>query len=177
MSKEIHLSYESGNNLYAIVRRPSDGKVWDVAGGDWATWSDGNIDNYDIALTDKSGDFYTADFPTHANVGAGRFEVALFLRAGASPATSDNLIGRGIIAWNESAEVFGFETDGGLTAAAILDVNAQVDAALDTQMPASPTSGSVNAALKSIDTEEIEGQDATEQIRDAVREAGVGGWG
>ena len=61
--------YPAGFTLYAILRRSSDGYIYDV--GDAAfeaigTWNDARVDECDIALTDKGGSFYTATFPTVA---------------------------------------------------------------------------------------------------------------
>jgi len=104
MANEIHVDYDSGNTLYAIIRN-GVGKVWYVAGQVFEDWgTDGhNADDYDIALTDKDGDRYVGSFDT--NVPAGRYTVQVFLQAGANPADSDSLIGSGQIFWMANAEL------------------------------------------------------------------------
>jgi len=91
MANELRGAAQSGKDIYAIVRRPSDGKVWSVAATDWATWSDGSIDDYDVALASGGGDLYLGDFPTDIVAGT-TVLVQYFIRAGASPATSDLLL-------------------------------------------------------------------------------------
>jgi hypothetical protein len=104
MANEIHVDYDSGNTLYAVIRN-SVGKVWYVAGQVFEDWgTDGHdADDYDIALTDKDGDRYVGSFDT--NVTAGRYTVQVFLQAGANPADSDSLIGSGQIVWTTNAEL------------------------------------------------------------------------
>ena len=57
MSNELVLT-GAGDALtvYVIVRRKSDGKVWDVANTTWATWANASIDDYDVALSASGGD-------------------------------------------------------------------------------------------------------------------------
>jgi hypothetical protein len=98
MANEIHIDYESGNTLYAVVR-DGGGKVWYVAGQvfeDWGTDSHDAAD-YDIALTDKSGARYVGDFDS--NIPAGRYTTQVFLQAGANPADTDSLVGAGLLIW------------------------------------------------------------------------------
>ncbi len=104
MANEIHIDYDSGNTLYAVVRDGA-GKVWYVAGGVFEDWgADGHdADDYDIVLTDKDGDRYVGSFDT--NIPAGRYTVQVFLQAGANPADSDSLIGSGQILWTSNAEL------------------------------------------------------------------------
>jgi hypothetical protein len=104
MANEIHIDYDSGNTLYAIIRN-SIGEVWHVVGQVFEDWgNDGHdADDYDIALTDKDGDRYVGSFDT--NVTAGRYTVQVFLQAGANPADSDSLIGSGQIVWTTNAEL------------------------------------------------------------------------
>ncbi len=98
MANEIHLDYASGSTVYASIRNTA-GQVWYPAGSVFENWGTGghNAENYDIALTDKSGSRYVGNFP--ANIPAGRYTVQMFLQAGANRADSDQLIGSARILW------------------------------------------------------------------------------
>ena len=88
MANEIGYSSSASVTPYAIVRRESDYKVWDVTNTEWATWADGDIDDYDIALTDRGGDYYSASFPS--DIAANTVvHIIYYDQAGASPATTD----------------------------------------------------------------------------------------
>jgi len=104
MANEIHLDYASDNAIYAVVRN-APGGVWYLAGAAFENWGNNghNADNYDIALTDKSGSRYVGDVPS--NIPAGRYTVQMFLQAGANPADSDQLIGGVRIIWTGNGEL------------------------------------------------------------------------
>lgn len=78
MSDEIRADFTSGNTLFATVRQP-DGDVWYIAGAVFEAWGTGarTAADYDIAMTDKSGDRYVADFPSA--IPAGIYDVQIFL--------------------------------------------------------------------------------------------------
>jgi len=105
VSSELSVGYSFSKNIYAIVRRRSNGNVWDV--GDSAleaagTWNNARIGECDIALTDKGGGYYTGDFPTACTTAA-TYDIMYYDRAGASPAITDRLIGRSTVVWNGTA--------------------------------------------------------------------------
>ncbi len=104
MANEIHIDYESGSTLYAVVRN-SSGQVWEVAGQAFEAWgaSGHDADDYDISLTDKSGDRYVGNFDT--NISAGRYTVQVFLQLGANPADADPLVGGDEILWRGTGEL------------------------------------------------------------------------
>ena len=104
MANEIHINYASGNTLYAVVRNTA-GNVWYVAGQVFETWgtSGRTANDYDIALTDKSGSRYVGNFDT--NIPAGRYSVQVFLQAGANPADGDTFITGEEIAWSGTGVV------------------------------------------------------------------------
>jgi len=102
-ANEIQFHYDTSNTVYALIRLPSTSKVWDVTNTAWATWSDGNIDDYDLPLTSRSGMYFSASFPTDITT-AGRYAVSIHEQDGASPATDDLLIGSGVIEWDGTAE-------------------------------------------------------------------------
>ena len=102
MANEIRLSYLSGYTTYAIVRNGS-GQVWNTSGTPaFEAWVDGNIADYDIALTDKSGDMYLGDFPTST---AGTYFIQYYIRAGAAPAITDSMIDTAPFVWDGTSEV------------------------------------------------------------------------
>lgn len=99
MANELQIVHPtSGNTLYVIVRRKSDGKVWN--GSAFETWADGSIGNYDVALTSQGGDLWTGDFPS--SISAGRYIVMYYLRAGGSPATTDKILASREQQWDGS---------------------------------------------------------------------------
>lgn len=104
MSDEIHIDYPSGSTLYAVVRN-SAGNVWYVVGQAFEAWGTGSrdADDYDIALTDKSGSRYVGTFD--ANISAGTYSIQIFRQAGANPADTDRFVGGRAIYWDGSAEM------------------------------------------------------------------------
>jgi uncharacterized phiE125 gp8 family phage protein len=88
---------------YAIVRKISDNAVWDVANTTWATWANASLSDYDVPLADRGGDHYTATTePSDITTGTS-CRAYYYLQAGASPATTDTLLGTDDIAWNQGA--------------------------------------------------------------------------
>jgi hypothetical protein len=104
MANEIHVNYASGNTLYAVVRNAA-GDVWYVAGQLFEAWgtSGRTANDYNIALTDKSGSQYVGSFDT--NIAAGRYSIQVFLQAGANPADGDTFITGEEIVWSGSGVV------------------------------------------------------------------------
>ena len=104
MANEIHVDYTSGNTLYAVVRN-SVGEVWYAGGQVFESWGTGSraADDYDISLTDKSGNRYVGSFDS--NIPAGRYSIQIFSQAGVNPADSDNLVEGGEIVWSGVGEV------------------------------------------------------------------------
>lgn len=104
MANEIHVDYPSGSNLYAVIRN-SSGQVWYPAGQAFEIWGydHRDADDYDISLTDKSGDIYIGNFDS--NIAAGRYTVQVRKRAGANPADSDETVASGEIIWTGSGEL------------------------------------------------------------------------
>jgi len=101
MANEIQINYASGNTVYAVLRN-GGGQAWYPAGQvfeDWGT-SGRDADDYDIAMTDKSGSLHVGDFDS--NVPAGRYAFQVFLQAGANPADGDTLLDGGQVMWSGS---------------------------------------------------------------------------
>lgn len=100
MANELQIMYQGASaNLYVIVRNPADYKVWDVANTAWATWSNGSIGDYDIVMSDRGGDLYTADFPSSISVGT-RVVATFYDRAGGSPAITDKVLDVADLTWD-----------------------------------------------------------------------------
>ena len=92
MSREINLVFNGSGVPYAIVRRISDAAVWDVTNTAWVgTWVDGDIGDYDIALTSRGGDYYDADFPTDITKNIA-VHIAFYSRSGGSPTITDVML-------------------------------------------------------------------------------------
>ena len=101
MANELTLHADTGQTIYARVYNTS-GQLWN--GSAFETWNGANVDDYDIALTDRSSGIYQADFPAAAS---GIYYVAYFSQSGASPATDDYLVSANDrqFVWDGSAEV------------------------------------------------------------------------
>ncbi|MFA5163814.1 MAG: hypothetical protein WC441_04855 [Patescibacteria group bacterium] len=63
------------------------------------TWNAARIDECDIPLTDNGGGLYSEDFPVLCTTAA-TYLVIYFEQLGASPATTDKIVGRSTIVWN-----------------------------------------------------------------------------
>jgi hypothetical protein len=108
MAGEIWTTYLEGENLYAMVRRQTDGFVWETVGAAFEAWADANFYNpptaqYTIDLTDGDGSYYFANFPSA--IPAGYYIVYIFIRAGATPAAGDFIQAQGWIDWDGTEEV------------------------------------------------------------------------
>ena len=74
---------------YSIVRE-IDGDVWYVAGDTFEAWGGGagrDMADYDIALTDKSGDMFVGSMDT--DISAGYYHILTFIRLGDNPDDDD----------------------------------------------------------------------------------------
>jgi len=104
MSNEIHVDYESGSTLYAVVRDAA-GEVWCPASQDFEPWGAGGHDaaNYALPLVDRDGSRYTGDFDEAIPIGS--YSVQVFLQAGASPADTDSLVTARHFVWTGTGEL------------------------------------------------------------------------
>lgn len=89
--------YSGSNTIYAIIRQISDSTVWN--GTSFVTWVNGNITTYDIPLTDRGGDLYSADFPTTITTGI-EYRVSYYEQLGATPAITDTFLSSEEGYWN-----------------------------------------------------------------------------
>lgn len=102
MANEINITYTGSNSIYAIIRRTSDNLVWNAT--TFVSWSDGDIDNYDIQLSSAGGDYYTANFPSAISTGI-LYRVLYYEQSGASPSTSDIILSSESGYWDGSSLV------------------------------------------------------------------------
>ncbi|NIA07725.1 MAG: hypothetical protein GWP14_08875, partial [Actinobacteria bacterium] len=105
MANEIRATYDSGENLYALIFDAA-GQVWDSVGSNWENYDAAQQDNYDIALSEiatNSGQ-YRGTFP--AAITAGIYTVSLRLQSGGSAVSTDERIGESAaMHWDGSAEI------------------------------------------------------------------------
>lgn len=90
---KIVATYPDGFNLYALVFRKSDGYIYDVEAGAFeaiGTWNNARVDECDIPLTGYKAGLYMVNFPS---ISDDDYITELCLRAGASPATTDAILG------------------------------------------------------------------------------------
>ena len=104
MANEIHVDYESGSTLYAVVRDAA-GEVWRPALQDFEVWGAGGHDaaDYTLPLVDKDGSRYTGDFDDAIPIGSNSVQV--FLQAGANPADTDSLVAARDFVWTGTGEL------------------------------------------------------------------------
>ena len=100
----VHPAGLSGQTYRAVLRNAA-GQVWRVDTSAFAAWSDAQIANYAIPLTEQgtSGHF-AGDFPA-AIVTAGLYSYTVYHRAGAALALTDSKQGLGTVNWDGTAEV------------------------------------------------------------------------
>ena len=102
MANEISANHPSGATVYFIVRNAS-GQVWYVSGQTFEDWGGGagrDMDDYDIAMTDKTGSKYLGDMDT--NIAAGEYDIQIFIKSGANPADGDPCLGSNRRFWSGS---------------------------------------------------------------------------
>jgi hypothetical protein len=105
MSNEIYATYDSGNTLYALIRRRPDDYVYDVVAGSdtFEAFNAANIGNYDLPMTDDGGDYYSVDFP--AGISENQHTTTVYLQLAGSPAVNDLPIYHGEIEWDGTQEI------------------------------------------------------------------------
>lgn len=91
MARELRTSYGSGANVYAVIRSITDDKVWATDSAAFETWTNADIANYAVALTDRGGDLYSANLPSGLSAST-PYRVFYYVRAGATPTISDTML-------------------------------------------------------------------------------------
>lgn len=104
MANEIHVDYNSGSTVYAIIR-DRDGQVWYAPGETFEDWGNGGhaADDYDIVLADSGGSHYLGDFDTH--IPGGSYSIQIFRQAGVCPTDTDPLVSSRQILWTGTGEL------------------------------------------------------------------------
>lgn len=137
------LAGQTGLTLYVHIRN-SAGNIWD--GASFVAWNVSNWATYSIAMTEQtSSGYYNVAFPSA--ISSGKYSYFVYQQLGGSPAAGDTPFGASQIFWDGSNEI-DFNT---LTAGQKSDVNVQVQSALNTAIPGSPTADSVFERIKAID--------------------------
>lgn len=112
MSNEFATGYQSGNDVYNVLRNFA-GKVLDGtvdpyhSTNSWVDWNVANVDDYDLTMVDKSGDLYIGSMPSSTLLvtDAGVYIVQSFKQLGGSPADGDEMINSNLIGWDGVEEV------------------------------------------------------------------------
>lgn len=111
MSNEIYHSFEEGTTLYALIWRKSDDKVWNNTDSTFDTYTDDDIDKYDVVLTNigtggKEGDYYSVDFPSAiTDSELQSYRVQIMKQVGGSiNAGNDIAVAQGEIYWDGTKE-------------------------------------------------------------------------
>lgn len=101
MAKELPAFLDPSLTLYAVLLN-STGQAYNTAGAAFETINASNWTDYDIAMTEGAAGIYAGSMP---GVAAGVYSYAVYSRAGAAPAITDELLGNGSLEWDGSAEV------------------------------------------------------------------------
>ena len=108
MSNELYHTFEEGNILYALIWRKSDDKVWNNTDSTFDTYTDADIDKYDVVLANQvDSDYYSVDFPAGiTDTTQQAYRAQIFLQVGGGiDADADLGIAQGEIFWNGVSEV------------------------------------------------------------------------
>ncbi|MCK5604878.1 hypothetical protein KAR91_23510 [Candidatus Pacearchaeota archaeon] len=130
-ANEITVGYSSDAVLYYLVRRHSDGWVWNTVLNSFSVYT-GVHAIYDFQLTDAGGDFHYAIFATGESISAGVYTVQIWKDA-TNDTTPDGLadlmLGSEEIVWDGTNEQ------------TVIDINGQVELSstgLDSVSPSYP---------------------------------------
>lgn len=110
MANEIWCFHDEGATLYALIFDKDDDKVWNNTDETWDTYTDDDIDKYDIVLANqgtvgKKSDYYSVDFPA-AITDEGTYRVVIMLQVGGSiDADDDEAAHQGEIHWDGEEEI------------------------------------------------------------------------
>jgi len=106
MANEIYWSFGEEYTLYALIWRKTDDKVWNNTDETWDTYTDADIDKYDVVLTNHvDSDYHSVDFPA-AITTAGVYRVQVVWQVGGSiNADLDKVVANGELHWDGSEEI------------------------------------------------------------------------
>lgn len=166
MAEQIQVQFSlAAATLYAVIRN-SAGEAWDTVASAFEAYATANLGDYDIALTEQgtASRYYAADFPALA---AGLYNVAVFRRAGASPAETDPIVAMGPAWWDGAA----FIVPSALDAAGVRTAVGLASANLDTQLAALPTAEENAAEVRTELATELARVDVATSTRAATGDA------
>ncbi|HIJ71146.1 MAG TPA: hypothetical protein HPP87_07260 [Planctomycetes bacterium] len=87
MSNKIRTGFAAGYNLYATIRQPTTGYIWNTSSQAFEACAAASITDYDIALTDSGMGYYLGDFPSA--IANDTYDIQVYERVGAAPSTDD----------------------------------------------------------------------------------------
>jgi len=115
-ANEIRAFVPGVSNCYSVVRE-IDGDVWYIVGDTFEVWGGGaarTMADYDITLTDKSGDMFVGDMD--GDISTGQYHIVTYIRVGDTAADTDPAV------WQEYGDWDGTTwTPSTITAADIAD--------------------------------------------------------
>jgi hypothetical protein len=98
MANEIQIQYQSGKNVYAIIRNAVS-QVWNNNTQAFETYSSASYSSYSVSLTEQgTSGFYAGSFPTA--ITAGVFSLVGKQQLGGSVQETDPTIANGDLQWN-----------------------------------------------------------------------------
>lgn len=105
MANEIYHSGDEANSFYALIWRKSDNKIWNDTDSQFDTYTDVDIDKYDIPLNNQvDSDYHSVDFPSAIGEGTYRAQV-MFQVGGSLDADADLPNAQAEIQWSGTAEL------------------------------------------------------------------------
>ena len=106
MANEIWHSYDEAETLYALIFQKTDDKVWNGTDSQFDTYTDADIDKYDVPLANHvDSDYHTVDFPSGITT-AGVYRVQIMLQVGGSIDADDDIcVAQGEIYWTGADEI------------------------------------------------------------------------
>ncbi len=101
MANEIWHSYDEAYGLYALIWNKADDKIWDDTAEAWDEYTDADIQDYIVPMTNHvDSDYHSADFPTAIATGVYRVQVMLVTDPPLPDADADIAVAQGEIYWN-----------------------------------------------------------------------------
>ena len=102
---EIYHSWAEEDTLYALIWRKADDKVWNNTDSQFDTYTDADIDKYDVVLANQvDSDYHSVDFPSAIARGTYRVQIMLIVGGGID-ADADIAIAQGEIYWDGAQEI------------------------------------------------------------------------
>ena len=157
MANEISCRADTGQTIYVLLSNSTD-QVYSTVGSSFGNYATGSLADYDIALTEQgtASGRYAGNMPA---VAAGVYHFDAFIRAGVSPAETDERVWTGEIEWDGSAVVALSSRSTVTTAQVNTECDAAIaDAALATAANLATVAGYLDTEIAAIlaDTNELQ---------------------